>query len=564
MTPRRLSDRRCKQVAFTVSCALYVTVGYWLQVRHGYIIGDALSRVQAVQSVLDSREPHLAAIGFIFTPLTAVLDLPGILLRDVWPGWVATGFIGSLASAPLMAGAVVQLMSVGTDRGLPRPFVIVITALFALNPMIVFYGSNGMSEAPFIFFMMWTVRRLIMWMADDDVHHLVTAGFIALSLAYLVRYDSVGAITAIGFLVAITTYLRAAGHPRFRRALLDMILVSGPGLLAFIGWAVAGWLITGNAFAQFTSQYGNAAIFLQSGGTSPVTFGTGIGFAIVCMSLLAPTFILIAVWAGFLRWGRPNWGVLLVPTVVFGGVLVFQTYSYATGQTFGFLRFYIVAIPFTACLAMLAVPDGELATPKRRGRYAPARALEPTTRPVGGGWFKYAAVSLALAICLPVTAWGMSLPRYAPQEYALSAVLRPDPHDVSAKATNARRIAATFSTERKIAKYLDDLDLPEGSVVADTVYGFAVAVASRNPKTFVLPSDNDFVEILNDPAAFGVQYLLAVPNTGRGVSDALNLRYPTLYDTGADVATLELEIPNDGDGQPDWRLYRVNEAVPET
>jgi hypothetical protein len=27
------------------------------------------------------------------------------------------------------------------------------------------------------------------------------------------------------------------------------------------------------------------------------------------------------------------------------------------------------------------------------------------------------------------------------------------------------------------------------------------------------------------------------------------------------VATLELEIPNDGDGQPDWRLYRVNERV---
>jgi hypothetical protein len=34
-----------------------------------------------------------------------------------------------------------------------------------------------------------------------------------------------------------------------------------------------------------------------------------------------------------------------------------------------------------------------------------------------------------------------------------------------------------------------------------------------------------------------------------------------LYNTGADVATLELEIPNDGDGQPDWRLYRVNERV---
>ncbi len=66
---------------------------------------------------------------------------------------------------------------------------------------------------------------------------------------------------------------------------------------------------------------------------------------------------------------------------------------------------------------------------------------------------------------------------------------------------------------------------------------------------------------LNDPSLYGVRYLLAVPRTGRGLSDALNQRYPTLYETGADVATLELEIPNDGDSQPDWRLYRVNEPA---
>ena len=89
-----------------------------------------------------------------------------------------------------------------------------------------------------------------------------------------------------------------------------------------------------------------------------------------------------------------------------------------------------------------------------------------------------------------------------------------------------------------------------------------MVVASRSPKTFVVPSDPDFNRLLNDPAGQGVKYLLAVPPTGRGVSDALNQRYPTLYETGADIATLALEIPNDGDSQPIWRLYRVNE--PET
>ena len=72
-----------------------------------------------------------------------------------------------------------------------------------------------------------------------------------------------------------------------------------------------------------------------------------------------------------------------------------------------------------------------------------------------------------------------------------------------------------------------------------------------------LPSDADFTRILNDPAANGVRYLLTVPNEGRGVSDAVNRRYPTVFENGADIATLDLEIPNDGDNQPTWRLYRI-------
>ena len=58
-----------------------------------------------------------------------------------------------------------------------------------------------------------------------------------------------------------------------------------------------------------------------------------------------------------------------------------------------------------------------------------------------------------------------------------------------------------------------------------------------------------------------LKYLAALPNTGRGVSDAVNLRYPTLYETGAEKTTLELETPNDPDDQPDWRLHRVNEPT---
>lgn len=549
------SDSRLKLTIFVVCFVGYLGVGWWLQVRHGYIMGDTLSRVASTQAVLFSRDPHLAALGFIFTPVAAMVQIPMVWLSPVFPEITARAFSGSLMSALFMSGAVVQMFSMGADRGLPRGYSLAITALFALNPMIIFYGSNGMSEAPFLFFMIWAVRRLMMWMVDDDVHHLIAAGGVAMGLAYLTRYDALATVGAAGVIVGVTTYLRARSAPRLHRALMDMLIVSGPGVAAFLGWAAAGWLITGEAFAQFTSQYGNAAIMEQSGAVAPST-AQAISFVAMCVMFLGPTLLPLALWTVMQRWGRPLWQTMVVPLGMFGAVLGFQAFSYAQGATFPFLRFFIIAIPMAATLALLGVPDGVLARPKRPGRYAPVRTA---TVPVRRSPAIHVAVAVTLAVGIPVTVVGMTQPDYAPQEYGLAAVLTPDPEDVSERAATEQRIARTFATERRIADYLDTLDLPDSSVITDTVYGFGIIAASSRPKTFVIPSDPDFTELLNDPSGHGVRYLLSVPPTGRGTSDALNLRYPTLYETGAEVATLELEIPNDGDGQPDWRLYRVEQ-----
>jgi 4-amino-4-deoxy-L-arabinose transferase-like glycosyltransferase len=557
MSTRSLTDARVRWIAFAVAFGCYAAVGYWLQVEHGFIIGDALARVAAAQSVLFSRSPHVAAIGFIFTPLTAAVQIPFVALGPLFPDVVARAFTGSLMSAAFMAGAVFQMLGIGMDRGVPRSYTLTLVALFAVNPMIVFYGSNGMSEAPFIFFIVWSARRLIMWMVDDDVHHLVAAGGIAMGLAYLTRYDAAAVIAAAGFLVAITTFVRATKKPRFKRASLDMMLVSGPGFLAFIGWAVASWLITGLAFAQFSSQYGNTAILAQEGGAAKTSMWDGIVYSLQSFSLLAVTLAPLLLWAVVARWGRTNWTMLVAPLAIFGAVLSFQVYTFSKGATFPFLRYYIIAIPFATAVAFFCVPNGTLRTPTRRGNYA-APETDPPRRPHR---LTYALPVLLLAVCVPVAGLGMTSQRFAPQEYGLGALFA-SPDATGQRNLDERKQAATFSTEREIAGYLDRLNLPDGSILADPVYAFSIIVASQHPRMFVVPSDPDFVAILNDPTANKIRYMLAVPNKGRGTSDALNLRYPTLYDTGGDVATLELEVPNDGRDQPIWRLYRVNEPVP--
>src|ERR1700750_2530653 len=129
MTSIGWSDRRLKLTIFFVALAIYLGVGYWLQVRHGFIRGDAWSRVSAAQAVLFSRDPHLAAIGFIFTPLTALVQVPSIALSPLWPEIADRAYSGTIMSAFFMAAAVVQILSMGIDRGLPRGYTLSIAVL---------------------------------------------------------------------------------------------------------------------------------------------------------------------------------------------------------------------------------------------------------------------------------------------------------------------------------------------------------------------------------------------------------------------------------------------------
>ena len=544
--------QRTPWIVFGSALAGYLAVGLTLSMRFGFLLGDALSRTSAAQAVLLSRDPHVSAIGFIFTPLTALAQLPMVAFASWWPAITRWNISGIAVSAVFMAGAVVMINGICRDRGLPGRYSPLITVVFAINPMIVFYGANGMSEAGFLFFLCWAVRRLIRWVNTDDVHDLLLAG-VALALAFLARYEGVVPIALAAVLVAVVTALRR-GRPHWksmrRRAILDAVLVAGPGTAVFLVWITTSWLITGEALAQLSSSYGNAAILTQSGGSSGDLIGTGL-FSLGAVVALGPTLSVTLPLAVVLALRRRDLEFVVAP-LLFGGVLGFQAASYITGSTFVFLRFFICAIPLAAVVVVQLFPAAGDRPTRRAGAYRRHRPVLPPLRPAAA-----AAAMTVCALALPVTGWAMVQPSLSSQQFALGSLLDEDPSADDAEAMAARRVIDSFSTERRLASYLDGKDLPDGSILVDTVYGFAIVAASEHPKQFVVPSDLDFTKILNDPASAGVQYLLTVPNEGRGVSDAVNRRYPTVYDNGADLYPLVLEVPNDGADQPDWRLYRV-------
>jgi hypothetical protein len=112
-----------------------------------------------------------------------------------------------------------------------------------------------------------------------------------------------------------------------------------------------------------------------------------------------------------------------------------------------------------------------------------------------------------------------------------------------------------------LAKFFDQLHLPDGSVIADTFTPCVpfMVLASHHPRQFVITNDRDFRPILADPVTFKARYLLVPEPTGMGLLDEINRTYPDLYQRGAGIATEAREF--DGLGCPKFRLYAVNPAT---
>lgn len=545
---------------FSVAFLIYLAIGVLLAYR-GIFLGDALSRLQSAQSVLFSRSPGLVDIGFVFTPLSTVSALPFVALSPWIPAMTDRALAGVIVSALFTAGAVLQVWWTGLDRGLRTPYLATVTALFALNPLVIFYAVSGMSEGPFLFAMAWATRRLMRFLRTDDVHDLM-AGGIAVAVGFLARYDGLVAAAVGAAFVAVVTATRRADptvptspRHRFARAVTDTAVFLFPITVAAAVWFAASWLTTGIISAQVSGSYGNAAILESSGGVD-----SGLSAArdaVARILLLSPGGIVLIVVLGVVgRRRRAVGGV--VPMVLLGAVLIFQVASAVAGSTFGLLRFFIIAVLLVTVLA-LAVPaaNGNIAT-RRPGRGRRDRGtVSGIIRP---------ALTNAMVIVLLVagtvsTTAAMTSKRWAPQEYALAAETPLASQMSAADLEDRQAVLRTWGTERRLAQFLDEKDLPAGSVLLDTTYGFPVVLFSSRPETFVIPSDPDFVTILSSPWERGVRYILTVPPEGRGATDAVNLRYPTIWDNGGGVGTLDLSVPNDGAGQPDFRLYRVRETT---
>ena len=530
---------------FFFLATLYFGVGSLLVLRYNLFEGDAASRVANAGYVLMSRDPHLSAIGFVWNPLPSLVEIPILLFARWWPELRTYGLAGVLQSALFMAGSTLVVRTIALDRGLGSGWRRVAITCFALQPMIVVYGASGMSEAAETFCLLWCVRHLMRWSDQRSIADLAWAG-IALGVGYLARYEVVPAALSVVVFVAVVSASRAAAQVRISTMFANVGIVVFPIAHLVMIWAVTGWVVNHELFATLTSQYGNGMQVADVVRRGRLVRDSPTAWVVISARLLGmQPFVGIAasgaaVYAALTRKPTP-----LVPVVAFGPVLAFAGWGQYSATTFGFFRYFLLAIPLVVCIALACW------TPSP-GPRLPWTVETPANR------LAAALLCGSVLIGYPVTVRAMLNDHIdnPPLQAGFNSLLHPARFPPSELPD--RRLMVD---DRLLADYLDSERLPDGAVLMDSAYTWGTWLSSDNPKQFVITGDYDFKAALNRPWNYQVKYLL-VSNPSITGSDALNVRYPTLWNDGAGFSRLVYSIYGiyGAAGDELFRLYQVTGA----
>ncbi len=533
-----------------------------------------MSRVANGYYVLYSRDPHLAAIGFVWNPLPSLILMPFLPLAHLFPALTQQGLLAVLMSAALMTATVGVAHDVLLRTGLRRAPRLALTAALALHPMTLLYAGNGMSEACFLLCLMLAVRYFHMWLTSGRVEMLVPLG-LALALGYGARYEALAPAAAVTVVVGLVTYFRTsssrtsslrlpplpAPSDRARRwslARTDAVLVGLPPFLAFVLWAVAGKIIVGQWFATFSSVYGNST--QVSTNNTYITSMTGdnlparVVYWLQQLIGLSPLALVLVVIALILAWRRHD-PRILAPVTVLGAVLAFDALAFLSGTSFGWLRFNITVIPLAVLAAAhlltwsptpaRSTAPGSAATASAGPVSAPPPSVVPGSATVAAGSVARRRALAAMAIlgafvAIPSTITVLSHPELAREE---SEWVTP---------SGAERRQNLARVDAQVAADLDVMKLPDGAVITDAAYAFGVVLASTNPRQFIITPDRDFQAAVSDPSGHHVQYLLL---SAEGSADAVRTaRYGP--DKSA-VPTTGVRTWHDPAGGLQWTLVPV-------
>ncbi|MDF2595859.1 MAG: rane protein, partial [Clostridia bacterium] len=175
-------------IATTVFFAELV-YGIYLGYVKGILLNDAFSRTANAFYVVFVKPSRYASIGLVWNPLPSTLQIPFMALARYWRPIASSGISGTITTAAFAALGVGILLNTFLNLKISRKYAVLIVLLYALNPFIFFYGSNGMSETFSFFFIICSVSALTLWMERGTSRYMIQLGFALVGLFYT-RYEA--------------------------------------------------------------------------------------------------------------------------------------------------------------------------------------------------------------------------------------------------------------------------------------------------------------------------------------------------------------------------------------
>ena len=479
---------------FAVAAGVGLLLAFVIDRRLGITHGDSLSRTVNATLVLFSRDPHLAAVGFVWPPLPTLLRMPLLLISR--PLGTAE-FTGPLTSVLFGAGVVTLLnvMLRGLGFGAPTRLLWILAAM--LNPLILLQYANGTAESAFTFFMllvlMWGLRRRQMPSGS-----LVAMG-LAAALAFLVRYEAVALAAMVVVALTWIEFIerRGAARETTERLLARLIVFGAPVGFVVLIWVGANWTIVGDPLFFFRGAYslqaapdiarnatGHALAYAYGSLTGALWFVVRSG---VVLSIAYCLGMLVCVWRALVR--RDADSVLLC--VVCASIPAMLAYQAYIGSIPSYLRYWVylpvLAVPLCAHILRSAPGDRS-----RRGAQL-ARAIVPVL-------FVASSVS---------TGWAMMSPNSAFDERTFIFRVTGRTAEATALQATATSVGA-FPDWAEAEAVARDLDARPGLRMLDIDRAGPVVLLMHRLDQLVANSDQDFAEFVANPVERGVTWIPAV------------------------------------------------------
>jgi hypothetical protein len=236
---------------------------FWFYYTQGstLLYGDAVAHLNIARRVFDSQTPGFFQLGTVWLPLPHLITIPFIANDWLWKNGIGASIPSLLA---YIAGTLGVFRLV---RALcSRTAAWIASAIYALNPNLIYIQSTGMTESLYLALIIWT----IVFFADfiqfarenpDRARRSLDGCALVLCAAMMVRYDGwfLAAVLSVA-LVIFLFHLRDASRPLLRSAIGFMLLT----FLTACLWLAYNHVHYGNALEFGNGPYSAGAIQQRS------------------------------------------------------------------------------------------------------------------------------------------------------------------------------------------------------------------------------------------------------------------------------------------------------------